>query len=382
MFGTNAVHSIRFKRLLQRATYRWNAQAKKPISVGRNLESINMNDVTKDKLKGAVVSGVQPTGTLHIGNYLGSIVNWVKLQEIDSEQPLFLFLADHHAFSNTIDLQEYKLKNQLVNEQTFDNFALLLACGINPEKCTFFVQSHVPQVAELMCIFSTAVPANWLNRMTQLKSKKNDSSSLSLMMYPILMAADILLYKGKYVPVGDDQIQHLEFAREIASRFNSLLNSTVFPLPIPITSNCPKLLNLTNADKKMSKSDPDNAGRIDLTDTPDEIRKKIFSAKTDAVSEVTDDSSRKEIVNLANILSGFTDVSSKKIINSRVGTKLKSFKQEVSDVVINTLEPIQKEHKRLLNDQKYIFECIEKGQNKAIKAACSTMAKLKEDLKF
>ena len=107
MFGTNAIHSIRFKRLLQRATYRWNAQAKKPISVGRNLESINMNDVTKDKLKGAVVSGVQPTGTLHIGNYLGSIVNWVKLQEIDSEQPLFLFLADHHAFSNTIDLQEY-----------------------------------------------------------------------------------------------------------------------------------------------------------------------------------------------------------------------------------------------------------------------------------
>ena len=326
-----------------------------------------------------IVSGMQPTGGLHIGNYLGSIMNWVKLQETHSSNQRFYFLADQHAFSNKFSKG---LNLDSVNETTFQNYALLLACGVDPKKSVLFLQSDVPMISELMWMLSCVVPFHWLNRMTQFKSKENDKSNLSLLLYPILMAADILAFQGQLVPVGNDQVQHLEFAKECAVRLNTLVSAKVFPHPVPLLTTCPRILSLMDSRLKMSKSDPNSAGKIELTENLSDMRQKILKAKTDSIFELTNDHSRTEVFNLVRIMAGFKDCSLEEVYKSHQNANLLSFKNELADVICGKFEEIQKDYFRLLKERKFVLDCMGEGRDKAIQVAFKTVEDLKSKLQF
>ena len=325
-----------------------------------------------------IVSGMQPTGGLHIGNYLGSIRNWVKLQESHSAHERFYFLADQHAFSDSFG----KDSNSSISEDTFRNYALLLACGIDPNKSVLFLQSDVPMISELMWMLSCVVPFHWLNRMTQFKSKEHEKANLSLLMYPILMAADILAFQGQLVPVGNDQVQHLEFAKECAVRVNTLVSSKVFTHPKPLLTVCPRILSLEDNRVKMSKSDPNSAGKIELTEDLLKIHQKILKAKTDSLFELTADSSRVEVANLVKIMAGFLDCSVEEVYQSHQNTNMLSFKNELADIVCGQLQEVQSDYFRFLKESEFVLSCINKGKDEAIKVAFKTVEDFKHKLQF
>ena len=313
--------------------------------------------------KKLVFSGVQPTGNLHLGNYLGALKNFVSLQkEIDC----IYCVVDLHAITT------FQKPNELL-ENVLETTASFLATGINPNKSIIFNQSSVSGHAELAWILNCVSRIGWLNRMTQFKDKAGqdkEKASVGLYIYPNLMAADILLYKATHVPVGADQKQHLELSRDIAQKFNNDFNcQNFFPLPEPlIPKKISRIMSLRDGTKKMSKSEESSYSRINLNDSADEISKKIKKAKSD--SEPIPDNiksleKKPEALNLLTIYSELTQNNLEKVISELAGKEYSVLKTKLSDVLISEITPIGKEIKKLLDNKSHLKNILKKGSEKA-----------------
>ena len=329
-----------------------------------------------------IFSGVQPTGNLHLGNYLGAIKNFVELNN-KKENECILCVVDLHAITTKQIPKELK---QNIRETA----ATFIASGINPDKSIIFNQSKVSAHSECAWILSCVSRIGWLNRMTQFKEKAGkdkENASIGLYSYPVLMAADILLYDATHVPVGDDQKQHLELCRDIAQKFNNDFNSPNFlKIPEPlIQKEFSRIMSLKDGIKKMSKSDPSDLSRINLTDSKDQILNKIKKAKTDPMpmpSEFKDLTQRPEAENLLGIYSSLTNQSLDISINEFNGKNFSEFKKKLSEVLIEKIDPISKEIKKLLNDEKYLDNTLLKGYEKADKIASKKIKEIKELVGF
>ena len=318
-----------------------------------------------------VLSGMQPTGNLHLGNYLGAMLNWIKMQE--THETLYC-VVDLHAITVW---QEPKVLRQAIRDVT----AAYLACGLDPKKSIIFNQSQVPQHAELAWVFSCVSRLGWLNRMTQFKEKAGkdkEKASVGLYIYPNLMAADILIYKATAVPVGEDQKQHLELTRDIAQKFNVDYAEAIaeagfgdgfFPLTDPvITGPATRVMSLRDGTKKMSKSDPSDLSRINLTDSADDIAKKIRKAKTDADGLPSHNEGMKERPEASNLvgiyaaLAGSTDVE---VLRQFGGGQFSGFKNALAELAVEKLAPIAGEMRRLQADPGHVERVLADGAGRA-----------------
>ena len=326
-----------------------------------------------------VVSGIQPTGKPHLGNYLGAIVNYVKLQDEAHAAggECFIFLADLHAISQPHDPAE-------LTQNTREMVATLVACGVDPSKAVLFNQAQVPAHAELQWLLNGTARMGWLNRMTQWKDKagKNrEGQSVALFTYPVLQAADVLLYQATHVPVGEDQKQHLELARDIAQKFNNDFcteDAPLFTLPEPITPpDAARIMSLRDGSKKMSKSDPSDMSRINLSDDPDEVMKKVKKAKTDPEplpSERDGLEGRAEALNLVTIYAALTDRSVDDVLAEHGGQGFGAFKPALGEVLIETLRPISARFNQLLEDREALDAILARGAARARDRAAPTLA--------
>ena len=313
--------------------------------------------------KKLVFSGVQPTGNLHLGNYLGALKNFVSLQK---EMECIYCVVDLHAITVFQD------PNHL-HDNVLETTASFLATGLDPNKSIIFNQSSVSGHAELAWILNCVSRIGWLNRMTQFKDKAGsdkEKASVGLYIYPNLMAADILLYKATHVPVGADQKQHLELSRDIAQKFNKDFNcKDFFPLPEPLISkNISRIMSLRDGTNKMSKSEESDYSRINLKDTADEINKKIKKAKSDSDSipgEIKFLESKPEALNLLTIYSELTKNSLEKIISEMAGREYSFLKKKLAEVLISEITPVGKEIQKLLKDKSHLKNILKKGSEKA-----------------
>jgi len=319
-----------------------------------------------EKITKRILSGVQPSGDLHLGNYLGAIKNFVSLQK---EFECFFCVVDLHAITVWQD-------PKILKQKTREVAAAFIASGIDPEKNTLFVQSQVPQHAQLAWIFNCVARMGWLNRMTQFKDKAGKNSenvSVGLFSYPTLMAADILIYLATHVPVGEDQKQHLELTRDIAQKFNSDFKTDIFPIPEPlILGAATRVMSLRDGLKKMSKSDPSDYSRIMLSDTEDEIIKKIKKAKTDPLPlpiNLEEAKKRPEAINLLTIYAALNNLDLEKVVDDYAGKEFSQFKKDLGDLASSKLSPISLEMNRLMKDEKYLDSIINDGKKRAIKVA-------------
>ncbi len=326
-----------------------------------------------------IFSGVQPTGNLHLGNYLGAIKNWVELQK---KMKCIFCIVDLHAITTSEN------HNQILRN-TREVAAAYIASGIDPKKNIIFVQSNVTGHSELSWILSCHTPIGWLNRMTQFKDKagKNkERAALGLYSYPVLMAADILLYKSTHVPVGEDQKQHLELSRDIAQAFNRYYDVNFFPVPEPIiTGNATRVMSLKDGSKKMSKSDPSDQSRVNLSDDSEEIKKKIQKAKTDSEpfpSSLENLDDRPEIKNLINIFSSLNHSSPEKTISQYLSKDFKYFKEELCNLVIERISKISVEMQKLLKDSSYLDSILVEGRERANEIAETNIKELKKIIGF
>jgi tryptophanyl-tRNA synthetase len=309
-----------------------------------------------------IFSGIQPTGNLHLGNYLGAIRNWVKLQK---DYECIFCVVDLHAITLPQDPEQLRA-------QTREVTAAYIASGIDPEACILFNQSTVSGHAELAWILGCLTPLGWLNRMTQFKEKagkQRDDAGLGLYAYPVLMAADILLYKATHVPVGEDQKQHLELARDIAGAFNRRYAREFFPLPEPqIFGAATRVMSLRDGTKKMSKSDASDQSRINLTDGPDAVAQKIKRAKSDP-HNLPDDvkglEGRPDAENHLGIYAALTDTTLEQAVAEFAGQQFSVFKPRLADVAVSVMGPIGTEMKRLMDDPGYVDGVLRRGAERA-----------------
>lgn len=325
-----------------------------------------------------VLSGIQPSGNLTIGNYLGALKQWVQVQrDYDS----FYCVVDLHAITIPQDPQTLQAKTREVA-------AIYLACGLDPKYCTIFVQSHVSAHAELSWILGCYTPLGWLYRMTQFKDKsakqEGDSVGTGLLYYPVLMAADILLYHADAVPVGDDQRQHIELTRDLAQRFNSLYGET-FTVPaamIPLAGA--RVMGLDTPTAKMSKSEASEYHAVYILDTPDKIRKKIMRAVTDSGSEArfSDDPAKAGVNNLLTIYQAFTGESNEAIERRFDGKGYGNLKKNVAEVVIEGLKPIQARYREITGEGGYVDQVLAEGAERAATIANATLDTVRERVGF
>ena len=332
-----------------------------------------------DKPTKRILSGVQPSGDLHLGNYLGAIKNFVTLQK---EYECFFCVVDLHAITVWQD-------PKVLANKTREVTAAFIASGIDPKKNNIFVQSQVPQHAQLGWLFNCVARMGWLNRMTQFKDKAGKNSenvSVGLFSYPTLMAADILIYLATHVPVGDDQKQHLELTRDIAQKFNNDFKTDFFPIPEPlILGEATRVMSLRDGSKKMSKSDPSDYSRIMLTDTAENITQKIKKAKTDPEplpQDKTGLEKRPEAENLISIFASLQDTSIEKVIKDYAGKEFSTFKKDLADLSVSKLEPITSEMNKLMSDVSYIDSILNQGKENAIAVAEPVLQKTKEIIGF
>ena len=326
-----------------------------------------------------IFSGIQPTGNLHLGNYLGAIRNWVRLQE--SYECIYC-VVDLHAITVWQDPAELRASTREVT-------AAFIASGIDPKRNIIFNQSRNPDLAELAWIFNCVARLGWLNRMTQFKEKAGkhrENASIGLYDYPVLMAADILAYKATHVPVGDDQKQHLELARDIAQKFNSDFKADVFPLPEPIILDvASRVMSLRDGSQKMSKSDPSEYSRINLNDGPDEIAKKIRRAKTDPEplpSDLAGLAGRPEAENLVGIYAALSDNSPESVIAEVGGLPFSGFKERLTELAVGQLGPIGEEMQRLLAEPDEIDAVLSNGGERARALSRPVLAEVFETVGF
>ena len=329
-----------------------------------------------------IFSGVQPTGNLHLGNYIGAIKNFVDLQNQKGNECVYC-VVDLHAITTNQD--PIILKNN-IRETT----AAFLASGLDYEKSIIFNQSSVPAHSEGSWILGCVARMGWLNRMTQFKEKAGkdkEKASVGLYIYPVLMAADILLYDATHVPVGEDQKQHLELARDIAQKFNIDFNAPDFlkaPEPL-IQKNFARIMSLKDGTKKMSKSDPSDLSRINLTDGKDEIVNKIKKAKTDLLTLPSDDknlSERPEVENLLGIYSNLNNQSLNNSINEFSGKNFSEFKEKLADLVVEKIIPISNEINKLQKDNNFIDSVLSDGAKKASEIASKKVEEMKKIIGF
>ncbi|MEZ5688364.1 MAG: tryptophan--tRNA ligase [Caenibius sp.] len=325
-----------------------------------------------------IVSGIQPTGNLHLGNYLGAIRNWVRMQDAMEEgSECLFFLADLHAISMPHVPAE-------LHAGTLEMAAALVACGIDPDRSILFNQAQVPAHAELQWLLNGTARMGWLNRMTQFKDKsgKNrEGASAALFTYPVLQAADVLLYQATHVPVGEDQKQHLELARDIAQKFNNDFcpeDAPVFTLPDPITPpEAARIMSLRDGSKKMSKSDPSEMSRIELADDADTIMKKIKKAKTDPEplpSEEAGLEGRPEALNLVTIYGAVSGRTIADVLGEYGGQGFGQFKPALGELLAESLAPIAARFRDLKSDRESLDAILARGAAKARERAAPTLA--------
>ena len=320
-----------------------------------------------------VVSGIQPTGNLHLGNYLGAIRNWVRMQDaMGPENQCLFFLADMHAISMPHDPAELR-------RGTLEMAAALTACGIDADKSILFNQAQVPAHAELQWLLNGTARMGWLNRMTQWKDKagKNrEGQSIALFAYPVLQAADVLLYQATHVPVGEDQKQHLELARDIAAKFNSDFGET-FTLPEPIVPpSAARIMSLRDGLAKMSKSDASDMSRINLVDDAETVMQKVKKAKTDPEplpSETAGLAGRPEALNLVAIYAALSDTTPEAVLAEQGGQGFGAFKPKLGELLVETLRPISTRFTELLADREALDAILARGAAKARQLAAPTL---------
>jgi tryptophanyl-tRNA synthetase len=321
-----------------------------------------------------VLSGIQPTGNLHLGNYLGAIRNWVKMQdEMDANSACYFFLADLHSLSDHI---EASVRQRSVREMA----AALIACGIDADRSVLFNQARVPAHAELQWLLNGTARFGWLNRMTQWKDKagKNrEGASAALFTYPVLQAADVLLYQATHVPVGEDQKQHLELTRDIAVKFNTDTGTDVFTLPDPyIPKQSARIMSFRDGTAKMSKSDPSDMSRINLIDDDDAIAQKVRKAKTDPepLPEIASAlEGRTEALNLVGIYATLTDETPDAVCAQFAGQGFGAFKPALAEVLVETLRPIRERFVALKDNNAALDAILIKGAEKARAVAQPTL---------
>jgi len=331
-----------------------------------------------------IVSGIQPTGSLHLGNYLGAIRNWARMQDsMEQGSECLFFLADLHAISMPHDPAELRAA-------TLEMTAALVACGIDPNRSILFNQAQVPAHAEMQWLLNGTARMGWLNRMTQFKDKsgKNrEGASVALFTYPVLQAADVLLYQATHVPVGEDQKQHLELARDIAQKFNNDFcpdDAPVFTLPDPIIPpEAARIMSLRDGTMKMSKSDPSDMSRINLSDHPDEVMKKVKKAKTDPEplpSEVEGLAGRAEALNLVAIYAALSDRTVADVLAEYGGQGFGVFKPALGELMVETLRPITERFNALLRDREALDAILARGAARARAIAEPTLSATYEAL--
>ena len=324
--------------------------------------------------KKTILSGIQPSGNLCIGNYLGAIKNWATLQ--NDYESIFL-VVDMHAL--TVEQIPSDLRTRCLSF-----VAQYIACGINPEKSKIVIQSHVSAHAELMWVLNSICYIGELNRMTQYKHKIKNTKNINvgLLTYPVLMASDILLYQADLVPVGADQKQHLELSRDLAQRFNNKYSET-FKIPEPYITNIgSRIMSLQKPEKKMSKSDKNLNNIIALLDEPNIIRKKINSAVTDSGSEIRCSLEKAGMTNLINMYSLMNNQSIKSIENEYNGKLYSDFKQNLSELIINSLKPIKEKYNYVINDKQYLSDILKKGEELSKYKASKTISKVYKKIGF
>lgn len=322
-----------------------------------------------------VFSGIRPSGKLHIGNYLGAIKQWVELQK---EHDCIYSIVDLHAITTPYEPDNFQ-------ETIKETAAAYLASGIDPEESIFFVQSEVKEHLELAWFLNCICPVGELERMTQYKDKSKSvkgSPKAGLLNYPVLMAADILVYKANLVPIGEDQQQHLELARDLARRFNNKFGETFEEPESYIPKVGARIMSLSNPENKMSKSGSEK-GCIGLFDTEDEIRDKIMSAVTDSGKDIKYDPKKKAgVSNLLTIYSLFSDKEIKDLEKEFKNKNYGDFKKELADLIVEELNPFREKKKELLSKENYIDEILDVGAQKASKKASETIKEVKEKMGF
>ncbi len=321
-------------------------------------------------MKKRVFSGVQPSGNLHIGNYLGALKNWVEIQ---SEYESIWGIVDLHAVTVYQDPAELRTKIR-------ETAALFLAVGLDPKQSSIVAQSSVPEHAELAWTLTCVTPVGWLERMTQYKAKAQAQETVGdgLLQYPVLMAADILLYQAAIVPVGDDQAQHLELTRDIAQRFNSLYGET-FVVPathLPVVGA--RVMGLDDPTTKMSKSATGAGHAVGLLDAPDQIRKKIMRATTDSQPAVDFSALGAGVENLLNIFQAFGGWSKEKMREHFSGMRYGDLKKQVAEMVVTSLEPLQKRYREIVAESGYVDRVLTEGAVRVSPIANSTVRMVKE----
>ncbi|WP_032122282.1 tryptophan--tRNA ligase [Clostridium amazonitimonense] len=326
-----------------------------------------------EERKKIIFSGVKPSGDLTLGNYLGAIKNWVNLQE---EYDCYFCVVDLHAIT-------VKQEPKELRRRTLEILSIYIASGIVPEKNTLFIQSHVSAHSEASWLLNCNSYMGELGRMTQFKDKSQkygESIGAGLFTYPVLMAADILLYNADLVPVGIDQKQHLELSRDIAERFNRVYSPTFTVPDAYIPTFGAKIMDLQDPSKKMSKSEENPNGYILIMDPPEVIRKKVSRAVTDSIGVVNYTDDQPGVKNLINILSSIKGVPAEDIVKSYEGLGYAELKRDVADSIVSELEPIQNKVRDLMNDKTYLEEIYKKGANKANYVAMKTLRKMQKKI--
>jgi tryptophanyl-tRNA synthetase len=320
-------------------------------------------------MKARVLSGIQPTGNLHIGNYLGALRNWVKIQ-YDYES--IFCIVDLHAITVYQNPKELSAKIREIA-------GIFIAAGIDPKHSSVIVQSAVPAHAELAWMLTCVTPVGWLYRMTQFKAKSEAQETVGdgLLQYPVLMAADILLYQAALVPVGDDQAQHLELARDIAQRFNSLYGDTFVMPETRLPAVGARIMGLDEPDKKMSKSAPGAGHAIGLLDEPALIRKKLMRATTDSNPHVDFDTMGPGVRNLLTICQAFTDWNDDRMQSHFAGMRYGDLKKQVAEIVVGYLEPLQAKYREITADPSYLDHILKEGADRVSPIANSTVELVK-----
>jgi tryptophanyl-tRNA synthetase len=328
----------------------------------------------KKPAKPVVLTCAQPTGRLHLGNYLGAVLNWGRMQD---DHDCYFGIVDQHAI--TVPYVPAQLR-----ENTYSCLAQYVACGLDPAKSRLFAQSHVIGHTELAWILGCICPLGQLERMTQFKdkSRKQESVDAGLLFYPVLMAADILLYNAALVPVGDDQKQHLELARDLAEKFNHRYSDT-FKVPEPFISKVgSRIMSLQDPTAKMSKSDPNHAATVFITDRPEDVRKKIMSAVTDSTAEVRAGADKPGVTNLLSIMSACTGRSVATLEAEFAGKGYGDFKKAVTDAVVAMLDPVRLRYDELIKDRGELDRILKAGAEQAQATAFRTLSKVNRKVGF
>lgn len=324
-----------------------------------------------------IFSGIQPSGQLHVGNYIGAIQQWVMLERemhTETNADFFFCLVNLHSITLPQD-------PKVLQHNTYELAAWFLAAGLDPEKTAIFIQSQNPDHSYLAWIFDCIIPMGWMERMTQYKDKskkQGERTSVGLFHYPSLMAADILLYNTTLVPVGEDQTQHIELTRDVAEKFNAMFGE-VFTLPDPhIMKTTGRIMSLQNPTQKMSKSEADPLGTVNLLDSPDEINKKIMRAVTDSGSEVRSGEDKPALTNLLALYASFSGKDIADIEKKYTGKGYGDFKKNLAEVVVRGLVPLQKKFKELIDDKTYLENVLRQGIEKARPISSVKIQQVKE----